>query len=157
MVCLIFWSSVNSITFLCLLAAPQYKLYLYRMLTQLRPKALFMGVKMDKEKELELYSTCSLSRSPFTECNKKISFNLCISNNKALLYVLLMPLSMHSSYPSSQHLSVSDIEEVKNGESAGFYFCDSIGFKKVPFHPEQTQKADNLIRILVVEPHRKPY
>ena len=54
-------------------------------------------------------------------------------------------------------LSVSDIVEVEDGESAGFYFCDSIGFKKVPFHPEQTQKADNLIRILVVEPHRKPY
>ena len=34
----------------------QYKPY--RMLTQLRPKALFMGVKMDKEKELELYSIC---------------------------------------------------------------------------------------------------
>ena len=54
-------------------------------------------------------------------------------------------------------LSVSDIVEVEDGESAGFYFCDSIGFKKVPFHSEQTQKADNLIRILVVEPYRKPY
>lgn len=60
-------------------------------------------------------------------------------------------------YSTRHSLSVSDIKEVKNGESAGFYFCDSIGFKKVPFHPEQTQKADNVIRILVVEPHRKPY
>lgn len=34
----------------------QYKPY--RIPIQLRPKALFMGVKMDKEKELELYSIC---------------------------------------------------------------------------------------------------
>lgn len=54
-------------------------------------------------------------------------------------------------------LSISDIVEVEDGELAGFYFCDSVGFKKVPFRPEQTQKADNLIRILVVEPHRRPY
>lgn len=54
-------------------------------------------------------------------------------------------------------LSVSDIVEMEDGESVGFYFCDSIGFKKVLFHPEQTQKADNFIRILVVELHRKPY
>ncbi|MDE5590235.1 MAG: DUF2971 domain-containing protein [Acetatifactor sp.] len=34
----------------------QYKPY--RMISHLKPKALFMGVMMDKEKELELYSIC---------------------------------------------------------------------------------------------------
>lgn len=54
-------------------------------------------------------------------------------------------------------LSISDIVEVAEGEKSGFYFCDRIGFKKVAFHPEQAQRDDNLIRVLIVEPHRKPY
>ena len=37
-------------------------------------------------------------------------------------------------------LSVSDIVEVEDAASItpGCYFCDSVGFKEVPFHPEQT-------------------
>ncbi len=54
-------------------------------------------------------------------------------------------------------LSVSDIIEVIDGQKSEFYYCDSFGFKKIPFHPEQARKEDNLIRVLVIEPHRKPY
>lgn len=38
-------------------------------------------------------------------------------------------------------LSVSDVVEVMEGgkEKPGFYFCDSIGFKKVPFEPGKVQ------------------
>lgn len=36
-------------------------------------------------------------------------------------------------------LSVSDIVEVEDaaGITPGCYFCDSVGFKEVPFHPER--------------------
>lgn len=50
-------------------------------------------------------------------------------------------------------LSVSDI--VVTDDRA--YYCDSIGFKKVEFDETQTQKPDNLMRIVYVEPHRAPY
>lgn len=54
-------------------------------------------------------------------------------------------------------LSVSDIVALEEGEAAGFYFCDSVGVQKIPFQSGQVQKEENLIRVLVVEPHRKPY
>ena len=50
-------------------------------------------------------------------------------------------------------LSVSDI--VKTDEGA--FFCDSVGFKKVDFDESQTQKPDNLMKIVYVEPNRKPF
>lgn len=54
-------------------------------------------------------------------------------------------------------LSVSDVVEVDSGSNKNFYFCDSFGFQKVNFHPEQIEKQDDVIRVLVVEPHRMPY
>lgn len=50
-------------------------------------------------------------------------------------------------------LSVSDIVVTDDGA----YYCDSVGFKKVEFDEPQTQKPDNLMRIVYVEPHRAPY
>ena len=50
-------------------------------------------------------------------------------------------------------LSVSDI--VKTDEGA--FFCDSVGFKKVAFDESLTQKPDNLMKIVYVEPNRKPF
>jgi hypothetical protein len=49
-------------------------------------------------------------------------------------------------------LSVSDVIEAY-GE---FYFCDSVGFEKINFDTSQVPK-ENLLRILVVEPHKEPY
>ena len=50
-------------------------------------------------------------------------------------------------------LSVSDVVEIVNGENAGFYFCDSVGFQPVKFDPEQTQKLDTrTMRVVLVEP-----
>lgn len=54
-------------------------------------------------------------------------------------------------------LSVSDIVGVEGAGGEEFFFCGSVGFQKVPFEAAKAQAADNLIRILVVEPHRKPY
>lgn len=50
-------------------------------------------------------------------------------------------------------LSVSDIVTTKDGA----YYCDSVGFQKVDFDESLTQKSDNLMRIVYVEPHRSPY
>ena len=51
--------------------------------------------------------------------------------------------------------SVSDIVEIEDSDSIeqGFYFCDSIGFKKVSFEPEKAQglKKD-IITVVLVEP-----
>ena len=53
-------------------------------------------------------------------------------------------------------LSVSDVVEVEDAASMtpGFYFCDSIGFKEVPFQPELANdivKAPT-IQVVLVEP-----
>lgn len=39
----------------------------------------------------------------------------------------------------------------------GAYFCDSFGFRKVDFDKSQTQKPDNLMRVVYVEPNKPPY
>ena len=54
-------------------------------------------------------------------------------------------------------LSVSDVVEVEDAASItpGFYFCDSIGFKEIPFQPELANSAivtQNAIRVVLVEP-----
>lgn len=52
-------------------------------------------------------------------------------------------------------LSVSDIVEIVESDSIekGYYFCDSIGFKKIDFEPEIAEaNADNKITVVLVEP-----
>ena len=39
----------------------------------------------------------------------------------------------------------------------GTYYCDSVGFKPVNFDTTKTQKPDNLMRVVYVEPHKSPY
>ena len=49
-------------------------------------------------------------------------------------------------------LSVSDVVEIVDGENAGFYFCDSIGFQRVEFDPDQAQELDTgMLRVVLVE------
>lgn len=50
-------------------------------------------------------------------------------------------------------LSVSDVVVNDNGA----FFCDSFGFQPIAFDESQTQKPDNLMRIVYVEPHKAPY
>ena len=57
-------------------------------------------------------------------------------------------------------LSVSDVIVIDNADESiedGAYFCDSIGFKRIDFDEALTNKPDNLMRIVYVEPHRAPY
>ena len=52
-------------------------------------------------------------------------------------------------------LSVSDVvEQIDEGT---FHYCDNIGFKQIRFDPSQVQTEDDLLRIVMVEPHREPY
>ena len=50
-------------------------------------------------------------------------------------------------------LSVSDIVTTDDGA----FFCDRIGLQKVEFDKSSAHVPDNLIRVLVLEPHRAPY
>ena len=50
-------------------------------------------------------------------------------------------------------LSVSDV--VVTGKGA--FFCDSVGFKQIDFDESKTQKPDDLMRVLYVEPGKVPY
>lgn len=52
-----------------------------------------------------------------------------------------------------QRLSVSDVIVNENGA----FFCDSAGFRKIDFDESKTQKPDNLMRIIYVEPHKVPH
>ena len=54
-------------------------------------------------------------------------------------------------------LSISDVVEVEDAASItlGFYFCDSIGFKEIPFQPELTTDVvirTPTIQVVLVEP-----
>ena len=50
-------------------------------------------------------------------------------------------------------LSVSDVVVNENGA----FFCDSVGFQQIDFEEGQTQKPENLLRVVYVEPGRAPY
>lgn len=50
-------------------------------------------------------------------------------------------------------LSISDVV-VMEGRA---HFCESVGFEQIEFDESLTQKPDNLIKVLYVEPHKAPY
>ena len=57
-------------------------------------------------------------------------------------------------------LSVSDVVEITESDDLepGFYFCDSVGFKKVEFNAEEAEPyKDEKIKVLMVEPGKKAY
>ena len=56
-------------------------------------------------------------------------------------------------YHRGHSLSVSDVLVTEEGT----YICQPVGFDAVIFDETQTQKPDNLIRVLYVEPGKKPY
>ena len=51
-------------------------------------------------------------------------------------------------------MSVSDVVEITGEDVAdpGFYYCDTIGFKKIDFDPEQTKSLKETIRVVLCEP-----
>lgn len=65
---------------------------------------------------------------------------------------------IHEAYEVGRTIKV---EELSNQNittvECGAYYCDGVGFQKVDFDEFQTQKPDNLMRIVYVEPHKTPY
>ncbi len=61
----------------------------------------------------------------------------------------------HEKHPlyRGHSLSVSDVVVTDKGA----FFCDSFGFKEIEFDESKTQKQNNLMQVLYVEPHRKPF
>ena len=53
-------------------------------------------------------------------------------------------------------MSVSDVVEIIDSDTVekGFYFCDTVGFKKIEFEPERAQpmKAKETITVILCEP-----
>ena len=68
----------------------------------------------------------------------------------------------HPADYTGRSLSVSDVVEIRESDTLkpGFYFVDSIGFKKISFDKslckEPTQAHENRISVLLVEPDRYP-
>ena len=63
----------------------------------------------------------------------------------------------HPAEYRGRSLSVSDIVEVVSAPHTepGFYFCDSVGFQKVPFEPiQEAEKPKNTIKVLLLEPNK---
>ena len=62
---------------------------------------------------------------------------------------------------TGRSMSVSDVLEVVSSDNKdvkpGFYFCDSIGFKEVPFEPEKTTvfRRPDLMTVLYLAPGEK--
>ena len=57
----------------------------------------------------------------------------------------------------ARSMAVSDVVEVRDGESmeSGFYYCDTVGFRKTEFEPEKTLDEDRkTIRVVLCEPDR---
>ena len=54
-------------------------------------------------------------------------------------------------------LSVSDVVEVIESEDIkpGFYYCDFIGFKIVPFDPDLAKDPENKLTVVMVEPGKE--
>jgi hypothetical protein len=50
-------------------------------------------------------------------------------------------------------MKVSDVVVTEEGA----FYCDSVGFKPVTFDESQTQKPDNLLKVVYVEPGKPPY
>lgn len=61
----------------------------------------------------------------------------------------------HEGHPlyRGHNLTVSDVVVMEDEA----YFCEAVGFEKVTFNENLTQKPDNLIQVLYVEPHEVPY
>jgi len=57
-------------------------------------------------------------------------------------------------------MSISDVVEIvdsPDNELRGCFFCDEIGFESIDFDTSQTQKPDNLLRVVMVEPDKPAY
>ena len=74
---------------------------------------------------------------------------------------------VHDAFYSDQHSSASDNQRLGTDGTpskepvpiakAGAYFCKAIGFTSITFDERQTHKPDNMLKVVYVEPNRKPF
>ena len=59
---------------------------------------------------------------------------------------------------TGRSLSVSDVVEITDGESKGFYFCDTVGFEKIDFDNSHCNdlSAQKPLSVLFIQPEKKP-
>lgn len=79
-------------------------------------------------------------------------FNAEIENSLPEDIFIKFNTEMHSLF-RGHSLSVSDVVVTPQGA----FFCDNFGFKKIDFAESKTQKPDNLMRVVYVEPNRPAY
>ena len=55
---------------------------------------------------------------------------------------------------SGRSMSVSDVVEVVEGPACGFYYCDTVGFKKVDILPSdgQSQEPADMLHVVLLKP-----
>lgn len=56
-----------------------------------------------------------------------------------------------------ERMGLTDVAEMEMDAGKLTLLFDSLGVSVIEFDAEKVQKADNLIRVLVIEPHRVPY
>lgn len=78
-------------------------------------------------------------------------FNGEIENEKPESIFQRFNTDMHPLF-RGHSLSVSDVVVTTEGA----FYCDTIGFKPIEFDTEKAMRPDNLIRTLLVEPHKPP-
>jgi len=79
---------------------------------------------------------------------------------KTLESVYTLFNSDHPPFHRGHSLSVSDIVQItenKNNYLHGFFYCESVGFENIGFDPAQTQKPDDLLRVVAIEPGKPAY
>lgn len=54
-------------------------------------------------------------------------------------------------------MGLTDVVEMETAAGKLTLLYDSLGMSAVSFNPEKAQKDENLIRVLIIEPHRIPY
>ena len=57
----------------------------------------------------------------------------------------------------AESMGLTDVVEMETDAGKLTLLFDSLGVSVIEFDAEKVQKADNLIRVLVIEPHRVPY
>lgn len=127
-------------------------------------------VNIDRDKnQIAFINTDSLPKFQGSEKPDSAVYDSVFEGNvecKALEDVYTMFNRDHPVGYKARSLSISDVIEVVESEKVkpGFYFCDSFGFKEVPFEPEKTQiserfcNADEVktIEVLLVQPNGYP-
>lgn len=79
---------------------------------------------------------------------------------KTLEDIFTMFNTNHPPFFRGHSLSVSDVIEItdnSNNYLRGCFYCDSFGFELIQFHAGQTQKPDNLLRVVALEPCKPAY